>query len=928
MADHNDEYSASNNTENISDCEFNDDYGRSCDNDHIDNLNIFLNDRRVNRKKDATHFALQENGDKYYISHADYDEFIKHYSDVVINHPDAELSLVEKVSDTGVSYLLINFDFVHRKSERRYNEKMIKKLIKIINGIIIESFVVVNHELKCYITEKSTPCAKSNNLYKDGFHIYYPYLALTMASRYYVLDTLRNVLETEYSTLLAPIKCVNPLNDVIGVSIVTDYGIMMMGSSKPGKSKYVLTRAYDMNLDNIEIPEISEQISIFSNSQYCIDSPVEVRNTKISKLITRVCNQYKIVDTHKKTLSDIDAYVNDDSDSVSDEEFYSDEESENIVKDTAYYCKLKKRLSPAKKREVDLAERLTKIYRTKRASRFKDWRRVGYALYAVDECLYPTFVAFTKKASKQRGNKQNKTPADIWKEAESYSEIYSIDTLRQWARIDNNKKYEDILRIVFKDEFEKAKSCTHVDLATLIHCLYRDRFVCININKNKWYEFQDHRYVLVQSAYTLENIISSDVRDMLLTFLENDLEKLRGSNYDKDKYKAITKIMDNVGKLADVKFRSNVVRACANKFYDVGFEGKLDTDAYLVGFENGVFDLRELAFRDGMPSDNVSKSTGYDYVDCKRDDPIFNTILKFFAQVHTDPDMMDYVLMFMASIFRGIPDQHVHIWTGVGGNGKSITVDIIKNLLGEYFGILPVTFLTTKKKSSSGPTPELADKAGKRFLAIQEPEHNDTVYVGQMKEISGTDTLYAHAKFGDPFEYKPMFKIVLTCNNLPHIPSDDIGTWRRLRVTPWESRFVDNPKGPKQFAKDGELNQKIKAWTQPLAWYLLNVCYPKYMKGVKGTSYKIKEPALVTKYTNNYKADSDFYLDFINEQLEITNDREDCETISFIYGMFKNWYKSGFDNKAPSRKEFISYLERHKYKCDKKNIYGLRCPIA
>ena len=45
--------------------------------------------------------------------------------------------------------------------------------------------------------------------------------------------------------------------------------------------------------------------------------------------------------------------------------------------------------------------------------------------------------------------------------------------------------------------------------------------------------------------------------------------------------------MKAIDDLGNVPFRANVVRACASKFYDAGFQAKLDTNTYLVGFENG-----------------------------------------------------------------------------------------------------------------------------------------------------------------------------------------------------------------------------------------------------------------------------------------------------------------------------------------------------
>ena len=92
----------------------------------------------------------------------------------------------------------------------------------------------------------------------------------------------------------------------------------------------------------------------------------------------------------------------------------------------------------------------------------------------------------------------------------------------------------------------------------------------------------------------------------------------------------------------------------------------------------------------------------------------------------------------------------------------------------------------------------------------------------------------ARPLYGDPFYYVPQFKLVLTCNVLPHIPSSDQGTWRRLRVSPWESEFVDEPKYPNQFKRDYNLLEKMTRWKEIFLWYLEKKWYPLYReKGLK-----------------------------------------------------------------------------------------------
>ena len=237
-------------------------------------------------------------------------------------------------------------------------------------------------------------------------------------------------------------------------------------------------------------------------------------------------------------------------------------------------------------------------------------------------------------------------------------------------------------------------------------------------------------------------------------------------------------------------------------------------------------------------------------------------------------------------------------------NGKSATVDLLQNTLGDYAGVLPVNVLTKKRGNSGEATPELADKKGKRFLSIQEPEHNDVIYVGQMKElVAGNDRIAARALYENPIYYNPQFKLALICNKLPEIPSDDGGTWRRIRVTPWTSMFVDDPKKPGEYKKDTKLSDKMKSWGPAFAWYVLNKYYPMYK--LEG----LIEPDTVTMYTDRYKMTSDFYYEFFTDCTNTTGKDDDVVRLDVMYTLFKKWYGINYSAKPPPKKELKSYLQ-------------------
>jgi hypothetical protein len=100
--------------------------------------------------------------------------------------------------------------------------------------------------------------------------------------------------------------------------------------------------------------------------------------------------------------------------------------------------------------------------------------------------------------------------------------------------------------------------------------------------------------------------------------------------------------------------------------------------------------------------------------------------------------------------------------------------NIVGNRFQSSFFATSVFFLITeKRKSSSNATPELADKKGKRFCILQEPEDGEEIKVGLFKELTGQDRITARPLYGNNFEFTPQFKLCCTCNKLPEVGGDD-----------------------------------------------------------------------------------------------------------------------------------------------------------
>ena len=360
--------------------------------------------------------------------------------------------------------------------------------------------------------------------------------------------------------------------------------------------------------------------------------------------------------------------------------------------------------------------------------------------------------------------------------------------------------------------------------------------------------------------------------------------------------------------LKNASFKDSIMKECRTLFVDDKFEELLDSRSHLIGFENGVYDLKLHIFRDGMPDDYILLSTKNNYIKYNSEIPEIADINEFFAKIFTNKNLRNYVLDTLSCILDGsISQERFYIFTGQGSNGKSKLLDLIQKAIGDYYCILPIALLTQKRAASNAAQSELERTKGRRFAVMQEPSENERLNIGLMKELSGQDRILVRTLFKEPYEFKPQFKMILTCNELPEVPSDDGGTWRRIKVCNFSSRFCENPDTRKnEFHMDFELTDKFEKWKE----IFISMMIERH-KHINASS--IHEPSEVRIATESYKQNNDVIGQFINEKILIDPDiKEPRLTITKLYNDFRIWCASNVikSKKCPDRNQLKAYFEK------------------
>jgi phage/plasmid-associated DNA primase len=218
---------------------------------------------------------------------------------------------------------------------------------------------------------------------------------------------------------------------------------------------------------------------------------------------------------------------------------------------------------------------------------------------------------------------------------------------------------------------------------------------------------------------------------------------------------------------------------------------------------------------------------------------------------------------------------------------------------GDYQTSMASTVLTRRRPEAGAANPELMVTKNKRFIYMQEPDEKEPINTSIMKQFSGEDMIEARALYGEQEKFRISGKICMMCNELPPVTSMDEGTWRRIRVVPFESTFVpaDHPflaaKKPNTFPRDPKLDEKLRTWREPFLSLLVHVYSTQYIK-----SGLNPVPDIVLESSNKYKEKFDIVAKFDTERIRtpVTLAEElDCRTNPVdtrrIMNIFSAWIK-------------------------------------
>jgi len=850
-------------------------------------LQLFINKYKSEKGKPYTNTNIGNPKFAINVPNENYEEFLNLYALAITN--GIHLYLTEKPLDP--SPIRVDLDF--RFSQEINTEGESKPLVRKYNDIIIDKiidnyFKILNTYLNisddaniAYIMEKPSPVLFRNKI-KDGIHIIFPHIIINNNIQHFIR---KKILDKANEIFNIPDIC-NVPEDIVDKAIISASPWQMYGSKKPESETYRVSKIYKFKNNKTEsliyarsAKEEIDFIKLFSMRK--INIPVtEILEDKKVDIDEYIRHVLPSIDKHQKDKLDNNIFS---SKLTNITKNYTNDDDYILAKELVIEC-----LSHS------------------RADKYDDWINLGWALRNIDYRLLNTWIEFSKISSTYiEGECQQ-----LWDKMRK--EHLSMGTLRWWAKQDNLQKYNEIINnsIIPLIDIAIGSEGAHYDVAKVVQGIYKGEYKAIN--KETWYKYDknSHRWIKTREGLNLRKALSEDIckKFMERSIYYNNMIMSTCDEGQKEIYnkKAISASKISL-KLKTSGFKDSVMKECKCLFIDEKFEELLDNRSYLLGFDNGVYDLKLHIFREGMPDDYISLSTNKNYIPYDQSLPEITEINTFFSKLFTNEVLRNYVLDILTCAIDGsIAQERFYVFIGDGSNGKSRLLDFIQKTMSDYYSTLPIALLTQKRAASNSAQSELERTKGRRFAVLQEPSENDKINVGLMKELSGNDRILTRGLYKDPYEFKPQFKMILACNELPEVGCDG-GTFRRIRVIEFSSRFCENPdpNKPNEFPMDLQLSEKLERCVDAFLSMLIE-------RHKNLNPNKINEPREVINATQKYRINNDVIGQYMNDNIIIDSTYKEKIGLMEIYNDFKQWANKNINKgkKIPDRNQLRSYIEK------------------
>ena len=317
--------------------------------------------------------------------------------------------------------------------------------------------------------------------------------------------------------------------------------------------------------------------------------------------------------------------------------------------------------------ELELIKELIKCLSKERALEYGTWLYVGMCLHNINDELIDEWKEFSMLYPSYKDGSSKRDCNVKWN---SFNKIdgpkLGIGSLKWWAKCDNEIMYTEIMKESLKGKINdsiQAGSEAHFRINEVIHKYYESQFISVDINED-WYYFNGIRWEKTMKGTKLKEAIHRDIWSIYAWYAQR--EKDNGNNIGAEI------CLDFQKKFLKESYVKTLIGGLSHMFYKKDIMEEFDINNNLLGFENGIYDLKNNEFREGRPEDYITLSNGIELPVNKEDLPLKlddlitkivdrtpnyrildNDMKSFISQIIPDEDVRNYIIRFFSSCLSG-----------------------------------------------------------------------------------------------------------------------------------------------------------------------------------------------------------------------------------------------------------------------------------
>lgn len=252
-------------------------------------------------------------------------------------------------------------------------------------------------------------------------------------------------------------------------------------------------------------------------------------------------------------------------------------------------------------------------------------------------------------------------------------------------------------------------------------------------------------------------------------------------------------------KFLKAKTKRNFFEDEVKKIMGLPYEIKEESKDY-IAFNNCLMNIRTLETRGHSPKIFTKFKVPYDWNPDAQSEFFKEKLLEILGHEYQKfLEVVGYLFV------KGNPHNKLAVLIGDGANGKSLLMDLITAIFTNSYAAVPLQDFS--KEFGMSPL------VGKRVNILSDLPLESIDETGQIKAITGEDSVTINRKFKEPITTKLECKIIGSGNSLPWVNDDSYAFWRRIILIRLYNVFEEGN-------RDSSLKDKLKNDKEGMEWFI------------------------------------------------------------------------------------------------------------